>query len=68
MEKDLIEISRYYGENREAVIYQNMVDGVKTYELHLFEDDKKIIPQSTQGFSIHEIEDKAEDFVTHNNG
>lgn len=70
MEKDLIEISRHFGENREAVIYRNIADKVvvRSYELHLFEDDKKLEPHYYYNYSIDDVEDKAEDFVTYNNG
>ena len=72
MEKDLIEISRYYGENREAVIYRNMSDKevvcLCSYEVHLFEGTKKLKPQYYYNHSIDTVEDHAEDFVTYNNG
>ena len=70
MEKDLIEISRYYGENREAVIYRNISDKevVWSYEVHLFEGTKKLKPQYYYNHSIDTVEDRAEDFVTYNNG
>lgn len=70
MEKDLIEISRYFGENREAVVYRNMAEerahGAKTFEVHRYEGKKKFVPIIDFNVSVYEMEDIAEDFVTYN--
>jgi hypothetical protein len=70
MEKSLIEISRYFGENREAVVYRNMVEersrGVKTYEVHRYEGKTKLIPIIDFNVSVDMMEDIAENFVTYN--
>lgn len=63
MEKDLIEISNFFGDNREAVIYRNKGG---SYELHLFEGHMKLETHTVSHmYSIGELEDKAEDFVTY---
>lgn len=71
MEKGLIEISRYFGENREAVVYRNMneerIHGMKTYQIHLYEGMKKLVPVVDIGGAIEGAEDFAEDFVTYKN-
>jgi hypothetical protein len=70
MEKSLIEISRYFGENREAVVYRNMSEekahGAETYEVHRFEGGKKLVPLIDFGVTVDEMEDIAENFVTYN--
>jgi len=70
MEKDLIEISRYFGENREAVVYRNMTEerahGAETYEVQRYEGGKKLIGIIDFGCTVEEMEDIAEDFVTYN--
>ncbi len=72
MEKDLIELSRYFGENREAVVYRNMAEerahGLATYQVHRFEGKKKLIPLISFGGTVDESEDIAEEFVTYKNG
>ena len=70
MEKDLIEISRYFGENREAVVYRNMAEerahGLETYQIHRFEGKRKLIPLIDFGCTEEEAESWAEEFVTYN--
>lgn len=70
MEKDLIEISRYFGENREAVVYRNMAEerahGAETYEVHRYEGKKKLITVIDFNVTVDEMEDIAENFVTYN--
>lgn len=72
MEKSLIEISRYFGENREAVVYRNLKEesahGAVTYEVHRFEGKTKLIPLIDFGCTVQHMEDIAEDFVTYNDG
>ena len=72
MEKSLIEISRYFGENREAVVYRNLKEerthGAITYEVHRFEGKKKLIPLIDFGRTVEFMEDIAEEFVTYNDG
>jgi hypothetical protein len=69
MEKDLIEISRYFGENREAVVYRNMLEerahGAVTYQVYRYEGKRKLIPIIDFGCTIEEMEDIAENFVTY---
>jgi hypothetical protein len=70
MEKDLIEISRYFGENREAVVYRNMMEerahGAVTYEVHRYEGKRKLITIIDFGCTVDEMEDIADNFVTYN--
>jgi hypothetical protein len=70
MEKDLIEISRYFGENREAVVYRNMLEerahGAVTYEVHRYEGKRKLVPIIDFGGVVDEMENIANNFVTYN--
>lgn len=70
MEKGLIEVSRYFGENREAVVYRNMSEerahGAETYEVHRFEGGKKLLPVIDFNVTADEMEEFAENFVTYN--
>lgn len=70
MEKGLIEVSRYFGENREAVVYRNMAEerahGAETYEVHRFEGGKKLLPVIDFNVTADEMEEFAENFVTYN--
>jgi hypothetical protein len=70
MEKDLIEISRYFGENREAVVYRNMLEerahGAVTYEVHRYEGGRKFITIIDFGCTVEKMEDIADNFVTYN--
>jgi hypothetical protein len=72
MEKSLIEISRYFGENREAVVYRNLAEennrGSVTYEIHRYEGKKKLNTLVKPDASICVVEDIAENFVTYNDG
>jgi hypothetical protein len=70
MEKDLIEISRYFGENREAVVYRNMLEerahGAVTYEVHRYEGKRKLVSIIDFGGVVDEMENIANNFVTYN--
>jgi hypothetical protein len=70
MEKNLIEISRYFGENREAVVYRNMSEerahGAVTYEVHRYEGKQKLVSIIDFGCTVDDMEDIADNFVTYN--
>jgi hypothetical protein len=70
MEKDLIEISRYFGENREAVVYRNMLEerahGAVTYEVYRYEGKRKLVSIIDFGGVVDEMENIANNFVTYN--
>ena len=71
MEKGLIEISRYFGENREAVLYRKMTEerkhGLQVYQIHLYEGDKLLQPLIEVANTEDGAGDIAEDFVTYKN-